>query len=197
MYEMAKQYIAGDDASIMGLHERLTVKFAGHSKFEGITGLAFNQYFERYGIRARGYSGMPGPAFQIENLRIVSRTGPKDNHINHVVFNLVQTANINITDPDECTYDPGNQFRFRGGCTLIFDLDTNRLRYSISKPILGQDKDSDGVLTLNADRIKRQYQYQFEDRMDGMSAFDQNFGYQDQNSFLEPFAFLHNQDNQI
>ena len=197
MYDLAKIYIAGDDEEIMGLHERLTVKFAGHSKFENITGLAFNQYFERYGIRARGYLGMPGPAFQIENLRIVSRTGPKDNHINHVVFNLLQTANIKITNSHDFSYAPGAGFRFRGGCTLIFDLDSNTLKYSISKPILGEDTDEDQVRKLNIARLKRQYQYQQEDRLNSMSAFDLYFGYQDQNTFLEPFAFLHNQDNQI
>lgn len=197
MYDMAKDYITGDDEDIMGLHERLIVKFAGHSQFEKITGLAFNQYFERYGINEKGYGSIPGPAFQIENLRIVSRSGPKDNHINHVVFNLIQTANLKIKNGDDFTYEPGREFRFRGGCTLIFDLDSNVLRYSISKPILGDQKDDDGVYQLNMDRLKRQHQYQLEDRIDSMSAFDLNFGFQDQNTFLEPFAFLHNQDNQI
>ena len=28
---------------------------------------------------------------------------------------------------------------FRGGCTLIFDLDTNELKHAISKPIMDMD----------------------------------------------------------
>ena len=74
----------------------------------------------------------------------------------------------------------GAVFYFRGGCTLIVDLRTKKVRY-----VIGKDIDSN-------ERLEAQRKYLFEGEAESLGAtyfgIDSRF---DINSRGEPFAFLH------
>lgn len=72
------------------------------------------------------------PKFQIYALRPARRVGPDGEALNQLIISIVQTRDIRILSPNgkKTTILP-----FRGGCTLILDLDTMQLRYAITKDI--------------------------------------------------------------
>ena len=74
------------------------------------------------------------PVFEVHSVRPAERIGPDGNRLNHAVVVLTQSRQVNV--------DIGGRQRrlkFRGGCTLVFDLDTFELKYAIKKPI-GDDR---------------------------------------------------------
>jgi hypothetical protein len=78
-------------------------------------------------------------------------------------------------------------FIFRGGCTLIFDLNDLKLKHAISKPILDPAYLKGGSrkkAQLNTDRLRMQYNCQFGDLADKM-------GFAPDHQSAEPFAFIH------
>lgn len=219
IYEKTKQYIQGDyedrEDILQGLHHRLTVKFSRSDDFAKITGLAFVDGFRDLGIQ--GTSKYPGPIFQIQNLRLVSRVSPDGNQVNQVVFSIFQRAGVRVedsknNDPEEKLIDedgeksfqlfvlnrntdhqkfPDNEFEFRGGCTLIFDLDSLQLRYAISKPLLDMERlEKDGEPIINIKRLRNQYKFQHGDEESGVNEYTLYFGNGVQH-IMEPFAFLH------
>ena len=61
----------------------------------------------------------------------VQRIGPDGDLLNQMFFSITQQIQVPI-DPQ----NPGNAtVPFRGGCTLVLDLDTGQLLYRIAKPI--------------------------------------------------------------
>lgn len=64
------------------------------------------------------------PVFAVELVRFARRAGPDGDRVNHAIVVVTQKHNSARTPP------------IRGGCTLIFDLDTLTLRYAITKPIV-------------------------------------------------------------
>ncbi len=205
IYNITKRYIAGVSASgsgtAKGLHHRINLKFSESPDFSRITGLAFLASFANLGVRkSRWYDG---PSFQIQNLRLVDRVGPDGNQINHVIFSIVQRSGIVMKDGVFSThYEPApgaldgaaadndsiQRFEFRGGCTLIFDLDTLKLKYAISKPLL--DPQSPGGPRIDEARLLRQYHYQYGGAGAGHNDYTLYFGEQFHN-LSEPFSFLH------
>jgi hypothetical protein len=187
------------------LHYKLSNKFSNSSYFGRITGLAFNERFEQLGIRKS--SKFNSPSFQIQNLRLVSRVGPDGNQINQVVFSIVQRSGIifkkgepikyfeppdyygeTLADPELL---PEGGFEFAGGCTLIFDLDTLKLKYAISKPLVSFDEnDPTDTVSIDEKRAKEQYKFQHGDDINGFNDFSCYFG-SGINRQAEPFAFLH------
>lgn len=204
IWEITRQYIRGvykDKQDILqGLHNRINVKFSKSEDFAKITGLAFVDGFENLGVRkSKRYSG---PTFQIQNLRLVSRVGPDGNQINQVIFSILQRSGVKYTDdkfdgfyqpshesdPDNT---PVNGFEFRGGCTLIFDLDSLQLKYAISKPILEMEAlDKEEEPRINMRRLDNQYKFQHGDENSGVNEYSMYFG-NGINKIIEPFAFLH------
>ena len=217
IYDVTAKYIAGSygknlNENIQGLHQRLNNKFSGSLEFQKITGLAFLENPARVGVRySRRYTSVP--SFQIQNLRVVSRVGPQGNQINHVVFSIIQRSGVLFNQdgsvrrddsgavkhftPDGGQRDadsgefimPTNGFEFRGGCTLIFDLEKLELKYVITKPLLDRDA------KLNApciDITRAEAQYKFQMNMN-------EFGFSELSSYFtdglrgitEPFSFLH------
>jgi hypothetical protein len=78
-----------------------------------------------------------------------------------------------------------------GGCTLIFDLDSQRLKYAILKPLIDMDIfEATGKLTINQKRIETQYKMQFGTEEFPFNDFALYFGNSKQ-KITEPFAFLH------
>jgi hypothetical protein len=200
IYNVSRDYVGGTK-NIKGLHGRIYFKFEDSTEFEKLTGLVFNNQWTQFGIRTSTFYShdSPGPSFRVQNLRVVSRTGPQGNQINYIVFTMVQRAGVVVQDdkitgtyvPDSDKPVPDGGFEFWGGCTMIFDLDTLRLKYAITKPILCPDKLSMGLQALNEKRILKQYRYQTEDGLESLSEQSLYYGTGLKSSFNEPFAFLH------
>lgn len=87
---------------------------------------------------------------------------------------------------------PTDGFEFRGGCTMIFDLDSLKLRYSISKPlIILEDIDDPSTRKIDTKRVEKQYRYQYDEGLLSMSEFSRYFSPDLNNIWNEPFALLH------
>jgi hypothetical protein len=199
IYELTKEYIKGNykenGKTLMGLHQRINVKFSNSEDFAKITGLAFLMQYGTVGVsRSTRYEG---PSFQVQNLRLVSRVGPDGNQVNQVVFSIVQRSGVvyengrfartyNVREPV-----PAGGFEFRGACTLIFDLDKLTLKYAISKPLLDLSALENGNIPfLNMQRLDAQYKFQNDLQDTGQNEYCLYFG-EGNNSMTEPFAFLH------
>ncbi len=249
LYDLTKIFIIGGDINnpsskrtgvsknkperIMGLHQRLHIKFDSKDRFGELTGLILLDFqAERLGIgksKAQNTKGMP--LVEVHNLKIASRVGPNGKLVNQILVTLTQKRGVvcgedeygNVTVkgffvPDEAengwhervkdargnfTYikrpfsgkgtemsGPGSEkvlpkgwFIFRGGSTLIFDLDyansndNVKLKYIIRKEI------DDEV------RMKRQYSMIY--KMDEHSLNATYFGSAYDNLEAEPFAIIH------
>jgi hypothetical protein len=204
IYNISKDFVGGTPGkAIKGLHKRIFFKFEQDPiEFEKLTGLVFNTRWPTFGVRTSTYYGsgnVQGPSFRVQNLRLVSRTGPSGNQINYIVFSLVQRAGVIVKEgqfantyvPDE-NEPPKGGFEFYGGCTMIFDLDKLTLKFAISKPLLSPDKLRQGYQELDVKRIMRQHNYQTDEGL--LSLSEQSLYFRTglkNNSFNEPFAFLH------
>ncbi|HEU4554629.1 MAG TPA: hypothetical protein VFS25_17415 [Chitinophaga sp.] len=210
IFYKTREYITGryekGRPGVPGLHTRLNTKFAQSEDFARLTGMAFVENYRELGLRQS--SQYDGASFQILKLRLVTRVGPNGSQINNVVFSLIQRSGVIFKDGQVAGYFTPNKnalaqttdeeepipeggFEFRGGCTLIFDLDTQTLKYAISKPIIDIQSLEDGCTpALNSKRIRCQYRYQNGEADFRLNDYFQFFG----NGFhymTEPFAFLH------
>lgn len=210
LFIKTREFINGT-RKVLGFHAQLLDHFEDEGDYESIaeelqqlTGLVI-QYWEDYGIRTSKVRKDEGnPSIQVLDLHLVSRTGPDGNQLHQVVFGLVQRMGVfktaegyeNYTPPanniPEQPPTPANGFEMQGGCTLIFDLETMRLRYCISKPLLDPvRKRIDGGPEINIRRAASQYQFQFEALPESASEFALSFGMSLDGHFSEPFALLH------
>lgn len=204
IYNISRKYIYGSvEENIQGLHHRIFAKFEESMEFEKLTGLVFTiNNWSQYGVRTSKIYGN-APSFRVQNLRLVSRTGPLENQINYIVFSLVQRAGVNVKGnkinsdvktfvPEDNKEFPKGGFQLWGGCTLIFDLDTVKLKYAIAKPLLDPDKLRQGQREINKKRALKQHLYQTEEGFLSLSEQSLYFSTGLRNFFNEPFAFLHN-----
>jgi len=141
----------------------------------------------------------PVPSFQIQNLRLVSRSGPGSKQVNHIAFSLVQRCGVIIKNgvfvdsyiPDDKKPPPKGGFELRGGCTMIFDLDSLKLRYAINRPLLDKDALASNQHQLDARRAEKQFNYQNNEGSLALSEYSKYFGGSLTSFVNEPFAFLH------
>ncbi|SEW42977.1 hypothetical protein SAMN05428988_5443 [Chitinophaga sp. YR573] len=192
VFDTTKYFISGDKKKkITGLYDRINSKFilsnAG-KKFAELSGLLFPEgtmACEGLGFGHSDYSDLA--KYSVENLWLASRITPDDKIINHVIINLVQKRGIRVNIDAEQNFsvagyfDPGkdkpdNGFIFRGGCTLIFDLDKMQLKYAIKKGI-------DDV-----ERMERQYKYKNNIGADKGEVY---FSDKTLATLSGPFAFMH------
>ena len=198
IFAISHKYIAGSydtDKKIYGLHRRFNVKFDNSTGFEKLTGLMFSQNWKALGIPTSTAYGGAWPSFSVHSLHVASRVGPNGNQVNQLIVSLVQNANISVEkDSNQVPLIKGASgntgFKVSGGCTLIFDLDTLKLKYAISKPLLDINTLDSNVHQLNYNRCLALHQYQ-HDSMQHQSQFQAYFGLANQNSYNEPFNFLH------
>jgi hypothetical protein len=193
IYEVTRDYISGkyDDPNkiIMGLHSRIRSKFDNSLALSKMTGLAFISEFKKLGIKTK--EGLP--SFQIQNLRLVSRSGPGNNQVNQVIFSIMQHSTFKMENGQPVFFDYAKQkdtdgySEFYGGCTLIFDLDELKLKYAISKPLLNFTEQGPAI---NLSRLKRQFEFQHKEDGDISNEFTAYFSQQSAR-MMEPFAFLH------
>jgi len=143
--------------------------------FEKVTGLALHSSTAPEDItKSNGR-----PAFEVHSVQPAQRIGPDGDSLNQAVISITQKRVVRL-DPEDRSPDAPT-FAFRGGCTLIFDLDTLNLRYCIRKPIASED------------RLKSQRRYRLEGRTTSLRAtylagvaLDEE---EEENE--EPFALLH------
>ena len=150
----------------------------GHAalkEFGKLAGITFE--FNLEGLRGApspDASGKPTgvPKFQIHSLRPARRVGPDGDSLNQLIISIIQSRDIKIEQPGEQPLD----FIFRGGSTLVLDLDTMQLRYAITKDL------------SDPDRLERHKQYRRGLSMDGSAraTYFRHIANTD-----EPFALLH------
>jgi hypothetical protein len=169
----------------MQLNRRINAKsYAGQrDAFAKLTGLFLSEENPPKGLElTRGR-----PRFEVHAIRPALRVGPDGDLLSEVVISITQTRKVPLDPaaaPSDAWYlaksdrDGGVEipsFTFRGGCTLIMDLETQKLRYAIIKRI------------NSPSRLLRQQNYKRASQLPGLRAT--YFG--DPTGGLEPFAFLH------
>ena len=183
-----------------GLYYRVYEKFKNSKEFSQLTGMIFLHNWKDYGIRT---SVKGGPSFQVQNLRILSRVGPSGNQINQIVFSIIQKIKLKIDENGKVQQRDkdnleNNKFSFRGGCTLIFDLDTLELKYVVKKPLLDLEKFKNENIEelyngniIDINRAQDQYYYQHELGPLSLTDYHRYFDLKLDDSIDEPFAILH------
>jgi hypothetical protein len=201
IYETSRDFITGRSgkqggSGIFGLHRRLLTKFDNSYEFEKLSGLVFNGNWASFGVPTAG-SGK-GPSFQILNLRLVSRVGPDGEKVNQIVFGLVQRMGVVFKDGKFVEhYVPGTDppppggFETRGGCTMIFDLDSVELKYAISKPLFKAEALDERRHEVDLERIGCQHRYRYEELPLNQPEVSKYFGTGVESGFGEPFSLLH------
>jgi hypothetical protein len=198
IYEKTKEFIRGKQ----GLHKRIEHKFVSSGRaetFSELTGLMFpgdSNASESRGLEF-AYLTTQTASYAVGNVWLAHRVTPDGHIVNHVVVTLIQKRGVRFkVDGKTVTVDEDNFFVpdktpegnrgsnhiiFRGGCTLIFDLDTQRLRYAIKKDI--DDRD----------RMVRQFKYQNGMLDDESQTY---FDSKTMNALAGPFAFMHSHSEQ-
>ncbi|MBN9383472.1 MAG: hypothetical protein J0H74_22130 [Chitinophagaceae bacterium] len=191
IYLGTEDFIKGSKKVHMGLHDRINVKFlrsADGKLFAGLSGLLFPPSKEECAELGFSFSERTKSAtYQIENLWLANRVSPDGKIINHVIVTMLQRRGVRMStdakgdiaisgyfDPNGEIPDDG--FIFRGGATLIFDLDNMQLKYVISKNINDQE------------RMKQQYR--FSNGLDGEGP-SMYFDKTALASLSGPFALMH------
>ncbi len=145
----------------------------GVKKFEALTGLYFLQSPEK-DQKVEGLENVNGKyTFEVHAFRGAQRVGPDGNTLNEVIISLTQGRKVALEEGDDA-----DSFDFRGGCTMILDLQTLKLKYVVKKLI----DNTDGRLT-------RQRAYRTGEATASLRAT--YFGNPEQTENGEPFAFLH------
>lgn len=203
IFEKTALLIRGDKAQgIKGLHEYLFNEqgiASGATHFENLTGLVFSSQYKKLGIKTSG-TYRRGPSVEIHSVRIHNRIGPDGVLKNQLIMTLAQKTRVVAREHPDTGEPEFSQmssqadlgkvrrwFTFRGGCTLIFDLDDLRLKHAITKPIFDPCHLRDRgprTLTLNRKRLRMQYDCQF-------GALADKIGFSGSFKTAEPFAFLH------
>jgi hypothetical protein len=129
-------------------------------------------------IRRSSVDGLP--KVEVHSVRPARRVGPDGQQVAELVIEITQSR-MGYRNPDDQqkaeALPPGKQppadFKFRGGCTLLVDMTTRKVRYAVSKDIRSRQ------------RMERQRRYLFEG--DEVSLRATYFA----RGSDEPFAFLH------
>jgi hypothetical protein len=166
-----------DTTEKIGGELNLWIVEEGHQalkEFGKIAGITFE--FNLEGLRGTPAPGSGNadsvPRFQIHSLRPARRVGPDGTSLNQLIISIIQSRDIKVkATPGE----KPSSFTFRGGSTLVLNLDTMRLRYAITKDI------------ADAARLERHIQY--GRALTGGSPRATYFSHL-QNA-AEPFALLH------
>jgi len=174
-----KQYFDMAEGLCVVLHDWIADE--GHHaliKLGKATGLAFKwtraDGTPIEGLRGDQQSGAV-PKFQVHTVRPARRVGPDGNTLNQLIVSIIQTRDV-FVDPSPTRSAESEKFKFRGGCTLILDLDTKELRYLIAKDVTDDE------------RLARQRAYRMRDGDDGSQ---RSLYFRHLTASREPFAMLH------
>jgi len=168
IFEINKKYRAK-------LHEIFMYKFEYFEELSQLTGIKFFPGPHAKGIATDNHNKLK---FEVHRLALSSRVSPEGTTLNQIIINFVQKR------------DMGKKYEnmdFRGGCTLIIDLNHSSnpgiplLRYCILKNIDDEQ------------RLQRQYDFQKGNDLMGLRSVYEGKRSKDENSLIkEPFAFIHN-----
>ena len=209
IFNLTRDYIVGryvtGKTTITGLHQRIYDKFDGSHIFQKLTGLVFSNNWTALGVVTSHAYGSQGPGFWIHSLKLASRVGPSGTKSNQIIISLTQRAGIEMKTDDAgqtsvTTFVPEvdenqskDRFVMTGGVTLIFDLDSLRLRYAISKPLLDTDSlgpNGNSTTKINEKRAISLHDYYKGTYNDNYNAY---FSIGKCNAAaIETFSFLHN-----
>jgi hypothetical protein len=139
--------------------------------FERLTGLELhaNPKYPDLQFDKEGFS------FEVHSLHPAQRVGPDGDLLNQLIIALTQQRNV-LLDPSQPN---GPTFPFRGGCTLILDLDSLSLKYQIVKSIFEEDEE----------RLQRQREFMQQGASASLRAT--YFSPFQRGAIAEPFALLH------
>ena len=202
IYEKTADFITGSKKNgnpVKGLHEyffNATVNTkANNQVFENLTGLVFSDNYTKLKIK-KSDTYKNGPSIEIHSIRLNNRVGPDGNLQNEAIITLSQRCGVKVTQDSDDGYvvnafalngkkenDEEGCFIFRGGCTLIFDLNTNELKHVIKKPIFDVEKNTrrKTVYVPNNKRAIMQYRSSWGDFAE-LTGFTRS---------IEPFAQIH------
>jgi hypothetical protein len=205
IFDETVSFIRGDKTNMTGFYEYLFTRF-GKAKdsiiFENITGLVFSDNYRALGI-GTSQAFKKGPSVEIHSLRLHNKIGPDGNILNQIILTLCQRCKVAVIKKDDATvsFEPyrntkahqqGESFIFRGGCTLIFDLNNLSLKHAIRKPIFDPFKAQPGKrrkLELNQARVKMQYDCMLGELTEKIGVAGPN------DNSTELFAALHESKN--
>ena len=209
IFNETRDFIIGDRSkNITGLHDYIFNSDGASTnaiQFENLTGLVFSDQYKDFGIRT-SKTFKKGPSIEIHSLRIHNRTGPNGNLQNQIIMTLMQQCKVAVTRDQNGvevfskfrygnkTDQAGESMIFRGGCTLIFDLDDLTLRHAIRKPIFDMrhlSNNKNRKLKFNEKRMLMQYRCQNGDLADKMAFAGE------MHDPSEPFAFIHRKNSPI
>jgi hypothetical protein len=140
-----------------------------------------------------GYLTEKCASYVIDKLWLANRATPDGRIHDHVILTVVQKRGVTFAWNDQTkSWSPSNYFVhdnlpdknilpensivFRGGCTLIFDLETQQLRYAIKKDVDDQDRMLRQFLFQQGEFGGHNVNYFSPQALEGLSG---------------PFAFLH------
>ncbi|CAN5677199.1 hypothetical protein BH20ACI4_BH20ACI4_24880 [soil metagenome] len=175
-------------------------------EFEKTTGLYLLKTHKNENA-VRGLKSAPGEdpnaprkyTFEVHSLRAARRVGPDGNSLDQVIISITQKRtlpidkNMDLEEFESLSKDEKKnvpQFKFRGGCTLILDLQDLKLRYVIPKTI-GDKLDKNHKYAGPNERLKRQREFRFSSGGTAKSLRATYFGKAGGSDTEEPFALLH------
>ena len=193
LYQKTNELMHGEKGLLSKIESNF-ISGTEENAFSELTGLLFpgdQTETEKKGLEW-GYLNKETASFVVGNLSLANRVTPDGNIVNHIIITLIQKRGVRFKgDVKDATVDEDGYFvpdktppdkwgdkhiTFGGGCTLVFDLDSRRLRYAIKKDI--DDKD----------RMVRQFQFE-------KGLLDQDsgtyFASKTMNALAGPFAFMH------
>lgn len=143
--------------------------------FMAVTGLDMSPGGNIPGLRYKS-SGLP--SFEVHSVLPTLRVTPDGQIVKQLIISVTQRLRDMPIDPDN---PQAGRFDFRGGSTLIFNMEgkTPTLRYAITRPI--GDKD----------RLEAIQNYKRQRQSQGFSLRDTFFGEMNAERQEEPFCFLH------
>jgi hypothetical protein len=141
-------------------------------QFEAATGLVLGAGRLPEGLKA---DDNDEPTFEVRSCRAARRAGPDGDLLSQLVITITQRRRVRI-DPERPRGED-NWFWFRGGATIILDLETLELQYAIRKRISSDD------------RLIRQRTFMQE--LGSASLYATYFGNPLVQERGEPIAFLH------
>jgi hypothetical protein len=174
-YLKSRQQVHDKTQEVAGeLHDWIVKE--GHEalkNFSKVAGITFE--FNLEGLR--GAKNKPGevPKFEIHSLRTAQRVGPDGDSLNQLIISIIQSRDVMVEAENG---GKPEKHLFRGGCTLILDLNTMELRYAITKDI------------RDTDRLERHNQYRLNLMSDGSPRATYFKRLRDE-KVEEPFALLH------
>jgi len=194
IYEKTREFITGHYDPDSGLHRLIRSKYLanGGKEFEELSGMKF--FTSKKESEAHGFSFSPfskTSTYQVENLWLANRVTPDGKVVNNVIVTLQQKRGVKAVIDDKGDFKITGYFVpkldtdetqdgmiFRGGVTLIFDLDRMQLKYAICKNI------------DDFQRMEQEFCYAMEQQASAAMYFsDKNL-----TALSGPFAFNHSQN---